>query len=366
MYSTLFKSFHCRSLNTRNRFVMAPMTRSFSPGGTPAQANADYYRRRAEGGVGLIVSEGIGIERPASRSDPNVPVFYGEAALGGWKQIIDAVHSAGGVMMPQLWHVGAFPDAAHAGKFPVALEGPSGLLKADTPTGQPMTVADIDSTLDGYARAAGLAQQLGFDGVEFHAAHGYLIDQFFWAETNRRDDRYGGGTHAQRNRFALELLGRVRQAVGNDFALSFRISQWKIQQFEARMAETPAELEQWLLPLAEAGVDLFHCSQRRFWEPEFPGSDLNFAGWVKKVTGRPTITVGSVGLSNDFLTALIQGEPSHTASLDELARRFDRGDFDLVAVGRAILADPAWATKVRDNREAELVEFSRSALASLY
>jgi 2,4-dienoyl-CoA reductase-like NADH-dependent reductase (Old Yellow Enzyme family) len=114
----------------------------------------------------------------------------------------------------------------------------------------------------------------------------------------------------------------------------------------------------------QAGVDLFHCSQRRFWDPAFAGSDLNFSGWAKKLTGKPTITVGSIGLSGDFLAAF-RGEAATPSSLDELLRRFDRGDFDLVAVGRPLLADPRWARKIREGRSSELRGFGKEALATL-
>jgi 2,4-dienoyl-CoA reductase-like NADH-dependent reductase (Old Yellow Enzyme family) len=130
------------------------------------------------------------------------------------------------------------------------------------------------------------------------------------------------------------------------------------------MAKTPEEMGAWLNLLADAGIDIFHCSQRRFWEPEFEGSDLNFAGWAKKLTGKPTITVGSVGLSGEFMAAFA-GESSEPSPLDELLRRYDRGDFDLVAVGRPILADPEWVKKIKDGRTSELKGFSKEALAQL-
>jgi 2,4-dienoyl-CoA reductase-like NADH-dependent reductase (Old Yellow Enzyme family) len=152
--------------------------------------------------------------------------------------------------------------------------------------------------------------------------------------------------------------------VGPDFPICLRISQWKLQDFTARLATTPAEMEAWLAPLVQAGVDIFHCSQRRFWDPEFTDSDLNFAGWAKKLTGKATITVGSIGLSGDFLAAF-QGEASTPSSLDELLRRFDRGDFDLVAVGRALIADESWTRKIDEGRTSELRGFSKEALATL-
>src|ERR1017187_8280911 len=105
----LFQPFRLKSLELKNRIVMAPMTRSFSPGGVPGSDVADYYARRAEGEVGLILSEGTVVNRPASSYDPNIPHFYGKKPLRGWKSVIDKVHAAGGVMAPQLWHVGVVP-----------------------------------------------------------------------------------------------------------------------------------------------------------------------------------------------------------------------------------------------------------------
>jgi 2,4-dienoyl-CoA reductase-like NADH-dependent reductase (Old Yellow Enzyme family) len=160
-------------------------------------------------------------------------------------------------------------------------------------------------------------------------------------------------------------LRAVRAAVGPDYPMIIRLSQWKLQDFTVQLAKTPQEMEAWLRPLADAGADMFHCSQRRFWESEFEGSDLNFAGWAKKLIGKPTITVGSVGLTGEF-TAAFGGESSKPASLDELLRRLDRGDFDLVAVGRALLNDPQWVLKIRDARQAELQDFSPAALATLF
>jgi 2,4-dienoyl-CoA reductase-like NADH-dependent reductase (Old Yellow Enzyme family) len=104
---TLFRPFDLKGLTLPNRVVMAPMTRSFSPGGVATEDVAAYYRRRAENQVGLIISEGTGVARPASLNDPDIPRFHGEAELNAWKTVIDQVHAVGGLMAPQLWHVGA-------------------------------------------------------------------------------------------------------------------------------------------------------------------------------------------------------------------------------------------------------------------
>jgi len=360
----LFQPFRLKSLELKNRIVMAPMTRSFSPGGVPAANVADYYARRAKDEVGLIVSEGTVVNRPASSNDPGIPRFSGAKPLSGWKTVIDRVHAAGGLMAPQLWHMGVVAPKETGWLPPAPFEGPSGYVAQGKLGGVAMTETDIAETVQAFAQAAAAAKALGFDAVEIHGAHGYLIDQFFWHPTNQRTDRYGGKTLAERTLFAVELIRAVRQAVGADFPICLRISQWKLQDFAAKLATTPKEMEAWLFPLVAAGVDVFHCSQRRFWEPEFPESDLNFAGWAKKLTGKPTITVGSVGLSGDFLAAF-RGESSTPSQLDELLRRYDRGDFDLVAVGRALLADAGWAQKIHEGHSSELIGFSKEALATL-
>ena len=364
----LFRPFTYKSLTLPNRIVMAPMTRSFSPGHQPTAEVAAYYRRRAENDVGLILTEGTGIERPASLNDPDVPMFHGEA-LGGWGRVVEAVHDAGGLIAPQLWHVGSARNARTEWRAPGPVDSPSGLSSPGKKFGDAMSDADVGDAIAAFARAAADAERLGFDAIELHGAHGYLIDQFFWAGTNERDaGAHGGPTIGERSQFAAEILRAVRAAVSDDFVVIIRLSQWKQQDFSARLAETPAEMEQWLQPLADAGADIFHCSQRRFWEPEFPevdGSALNFAGWARKITGQPTITVGSVGLSGEFISAF-GGESSDPASLDQLVERLERDEFDLVAVGRALLQDPEWVVKVRDGRSSELKSFQAAAMATLY
>ncbi len=343
---------------------MAPMTRSFSPGGVPTADVAAYYSRRAAAEVGLILSEGTVIDRVSSSNDPNIPHFYGDKALAGWKEVINSVHHAGGSMGPQIWHMGIM-DNHQSGWLPSApFEGPSDLNRPGFSNGVAMTPADIEEAIKAYGKAAAAAKRLGFDCVEVHGAHGYLIDQFFWQETNNRTDNYGGKTLAERTRFAMEVIKEVRKQVGADFTIILRLSQWKPADYTFQLAKTPQDMDSWLQPLVDAGVDIFHCSQRRFWEPEFEGSDLNFAGWAKKITGKPTITVGSVGLSGEFLAAF-KGESSEPSSLEELMRRMDRGDFDLVAVGRPLLADSKWVQKIREERNAELKGFSRAALMQL-
>lgn len=362
--STLFSPFTLNKLRLDNRIVMAPMTREFSPNQVPDENVAHYYRRRAEGGTGLIITEGTTVNDPVSSMSDNIPAFHGEAALAGWKRVVEEVHAAGGRIFPQLWHVGIVRDPAKTGQPELASASPSGLLAPGNKVAEPLTELQIQSLIASFATAAADAQRLGFDGIEIHGAHGYLIDQFFWEGLNQRTDHWGGSM-ANRGRFAAEIIKAARAATGPDFPIILRYSQWKQQDFNAKLASTPGQLEQFLAPLCEAGLDGFHCSTRRYWEAEFTGSDLNLAGWTKKITGKPCITVGSVGLSADFIGALVMKESSPIRAIDDLVERLERGEFDLVAVGRALLQDPQWPIKIRDGRYESIRDFDSEALASL-
>ncbi len=198
--------------------------------------------------------------------------------------------------------------------------------------------------------------------MEIHAAHGYLFDQFFWEGTNRRDDRYGGSLR-NRIRLAVDTVAEMRRATGPSFPISLRISQWKIQDFGAKLFRTPAELEAFTGPLVDAGVDVFHCSQRRFWEGEF-GSDRNLAAWAREVSGKPAISVGSVAMTGEHIDTLM-GQSSQVAGIDRLLEVMERGDFDMIGVGRGLLVDPEWPRKVRAGRLDQLLPWNPEALKSL-
>lgn len=360
----LFNPFKLNKLRLPNRIIMAPMTRAFSPNGIPGPNVVQYYLRRAENGVGLIITEGTVINHPAAADNPNVPHFYGPA-LEGWSAVAEQVHAAGGLIFPQLWHVGMTRQIGQGPNPDSSPVGPSGLDLSGNPVTEPMSESEIHAVIEAYAHAAADAKRLGFDGVEIHGAHGYLIDQFFWQQTNRRSDRYGGEDWTGRTRFGAEVIAAVRKAVGPDFPIVLRISQWKTSFYGAKMADTPEQLAAFLAPLTAAGVDAYHCSTRRFWEPEFEGSDLNLAGWVRSLTGKPTITVGSVGLSEEFMSSLATGKVTQSVGLERLIDRLIFNEFDLVAVGRSLLADPEWVMKVKSGRLNELRPFTAASLRTL-
>jgi 2,4-dienoyl-CoA reductase-like NADH-dependent reductase (Old Yellow Enzyme family) len=355
--SNLFQPVSLSSLHLRNHFAMAPMTRVKSPGGIPNDENVEYYRQRAAGGVGLIISEGTLVRGPAAGPSPDIPRMYGDASAEGWAKVVAAVHAEGGSMAPQLWHLGVARGAASAFEPEEQTVSPSGVDPDGVPTGRVATRDDLDAIVASFVESATMAKAIGFDGIELHGAHGYLLDQFLWERTNHRDDEYGGSIE-RRSAFPAEVVAAVRNAVGPDFPIIFRYSQWKGTDYEALLATTPAELEQVLAPLVGAGVDIFHVSTRRHWVPGFPGDPTGLAGWTKRVTGRPVITVGSVGVETVFRS---EDEAVPLTSRERfrlLEEQFDRGEFDLVALGRALLSDPAWVAKAGAGRWDEIEAFS--------
>jgi 2,4-dienoyl-CoA reductase-like NADH-dependent reductase (Old Yellow Enzyme family) len=381
LVAPLFQPLQIRGVALKNRVVMAPMTRGFSPGGIPGNDVAAYYRRRVEGETGLLITEGVGVDHPAALGDAglnesNLPHMYGAEALAGWRRAVAGVHEAGGIIFPQLWHQGAMrkagtgphPDVPSC--RPSGLWGPTGrttsLVAEDVaafavPTA-PMTDNDIADVIAAYGRSAAHAVDVGFDGIAVHGAHGYMPDNFLWEETNRRSDRWGGD-RARRSRFAVEIVKTIRAAIGSSRPIVFRFSQWKQQDFRARLANTPQELEEILGPLAAAGVDVFDASVRYFNRAEFDGSPLNLAGWAKKVTGKLSMAVGGIGLDKGYYDSQRDGASRPAHNFEPLLERFARGEFDLVEVGRSLLHDPQWTYKVRVGED--LQPFSEESLKVL-
>jgi N-ethylmaleimide reductase len=217
----LFDAFSLRATKLRNRTVMSPLTRSrASDNNTPNSLMAEYYAQRAS--AGLIITEGTS-PSPNGLGYARIPGLFNDAQVQGWKLVTDAVHAKGGKIVVQLMHTGR---VTHQANLPAGAEvlGPSpeacpGQMWTDTQGSQPhtppraMTEADIQAAIGEYATAARLAIQAGFDGIELHAANGYLLEQFLNANVNRRTDGYGG-TAEGRNRLVLEVARAAVKEIG--------------------------------------------------------------------------------------------------------------------------------------------------------
>lgn len=360
----LFAPANVLNLSLKSRVVMSSMSRYRSPGGIPDAANVEYYRRRAAAGVGLILSEATYIDHRGAPVYVDVPHFYGDEALEGWGRVLEAVHAEGTRMMPQIWHVGAARALGSPPDPSVPGYGPASVRREGREVVVAMTQEDIEDVAASYARGAEAARELGFDGVAIHGAHGYLIDQFLWAKTNTRQDRYGGSLE-NRCRLGVEIVRAIRAAVGPDFPVVLRFSQWKATDYEARIADTPDELAAILRHFTEAGVDMFDVSTRRFYQSAFEGDPRSLAAWTRELGGRPVIAVGSIGLDQPHQSKVYRTAANVAANVTDLTVVHDaltRGDFDLAAVGRALLADARWPEKARRGAFGEINPFTRDAM----
>ena len=358
----LFEPYKLKNITLRNRVAMAPMTRSQSPGGIPTNDVVEYYKRRAKAEVGLIITEGVEVSHKASSAYPNVPRLDSDKARDGWKKVIDGIKENNGHVVAQLWHCGGFRKLGMSPNPEVPGHTASGLIRPGKRVAHAMTTIDIEETVSAYAGDAKICEEIGFDGVEIHGAHGYLIDNFLWDGTNDRDDSFGGSIETRSN-LATSIIKAIRSNVSDKFIVGLRFSQWKQQDYTARLATNPDDLFKVLSGPCNAGLDYLHSSMRRFWESEFEGSDENLAYWTKKLTNIPTISVGSVGLDGDFTDMMA---PAKTASIDKALQDINEHKYDMVAVGRALLSDHEWVIKMKEGRLKDINPYSKESLLEMY
>ena len=318
-----------------NRLVVAPLSRvSTSGDGVPTQQMRDYYGTFADGGFGLVITEGIYPIGPGAQGYADQPALGNEAQLDGWRSVVEAVHDRGALIVAQLMHAGALSQVLQrtVGPSPHAPRGhmlPEYGGSGPFPIPTELTQAQIDEIVAGFAASATLARAAGFDGVEVHAAHGYLLDQFLTDYTNDRTDAYGGSPGA-RSRLTGEVLGAVRTSTGGRLAIGLRLSQAKIND-SRHMWRDEGEATQILSTATAAGPDYVHlAAEGRPWTESGRAADGTALGpLARAVSGVPVMVNG--GLHDPALA-------------DEVLRT---GQADLVSIGRGALADPHWPIKVR-------------------
>ncbi|GGD84164.1 oxidoreductase [Paenibacillus nasutitermitis] len=344
VYSNLFSPFQAGSLKLSNRAVLSPMTRtSAEASGLANDHMVRYYTRFAKGGFGLIITEGIYPDATNSRSYENQPGLANEAQAESWRPVIQAVHRERGKIVAQLMHAGALVQ--HNGFEPVApsavkpvgtmLEDHGGSGEFAVP--RAMTQEEIRNSIDSFALAALRAKQVGFDGVEVHAANGYLLDQFITDYTNHRTDEYGGSTE-RRLRLVVEVLKAIRAAVGPDYTVGVRISQGKVNDFHHKWAKGEADAKIIFEQLAAASPNYIHTTEYRAYAPAFAEDGPTLAELAKRYSNLPVIANGNLG------------EPERAAQL------LETGDADLVSIGTSALVNPDWANKVKEGKELKLFD----------
>ncbi len=360
----LFQPVKFGDLSLRNRVVMAPMTRRMAKeDGIATPEIVEYYRRRAKHEVGLIISEGTGIDGKHAYDTLTVPRFETDEQLAAWKKVVDAVHEEGGAFAPQLWHTGmraVNPIGPCDDQLP---DRPDGTKR---PPVRAMVDEDFEQVLSAFAHSAESAKEIGCDALEIHGAHGYLLDSFLSASTNWRTDEYGGSVE-NRMRFPLQVVKVVRQALGPNFPIIYRFSQWKMDNYEEMKFRNPEELSVWVNALKKAGVDILHVSTRRAIDPAFSDveGDMSLAGWSQKLSGLPTIAVGSVSVT----LSMDQSYGKDISATDDPSPAInlvENEEVEMLAVGRALISNPDWVQITRDKGWQHLKPYDKSLLEKLY
>ncbi|MBT2551022.1 tRNA-dihydrouridine synthase [Arthrobacter sp. ISL-65] len=340
-YTPLWSPTLIGSTELDNRVALAPMTRiSATEDGHATEIMASYYRTFARGGFGLLITEGIYPDTAHSQGYHYQPGIATEEQAQSWAKVVDGVHTAGSKIFAQLMHAGA---QSQGNRFVGSSVGPSavapkgeqlGFYRGEGPYPVPseITAAQMEEVRDGFVTAALHAQQAGFDGVEIHGANGYLLDQFLTEYLNQRDDNYGGSPE-NRVRFAAEICRDVRQTVGPGMTVGIRISQSKVSDNDHKWSGGVQEAEVIFASLGATGIDFVHTTEYRATEPAFRDAEETLAALAKQYSGVPVIANGKLDDPDTAVSMLAEGSA------------------DVVALGKAALANRNWPHLVRNNLE---------------
>ncbi len=338
-YSKLFEQTKLENLQLKTRTAMAPMTRCFADDetGVVNKEIAQYYRRRAKDGIGLIISEGVVISDRA-KGNPGVPGIYTREQVEAWKEVTNAVHEEDGTIIAQIWHVGRLshhelikgqqPQAPSA----IAADGQVPRFRKPYETPEEMTKEDIKEVVSQYAQAAKNAIEAGFDGVEIHGAHGYLIDQFNSEFSNKRTDEYGGDLK-QRLTFMKEVISAVIDAIGAERVV-IRFSPHKVDAPDYRWDDVEKAIQTYVEAFKQVGVKIIHPSMLNFYEDVKDGKSLYEI--VRNYWSGPIIGVGDL-------------------TPDSAERALEAGWIDVAAIGRPLIANPDYLHRIKQNEP--LVEY---------
>ncbi len=315
-----------------NRLVVAPMTRvSAGADGTPTPAMAEYYQRFAVGGFGMVITEGIYTDGRFSQGYLNQPGLVTPEHVTGWRPVTAAVRRTGTRIVAQLMHAGAL---SQGNRYRAVTAGPSAVRpkgekmpeyggRGRWPTPEEMSAEEIAEVVAGFTAAAGSAHRAGFDGVEVHAANGYLLDQFLTDYTNRRDDDYGGSV-AHRIRLTSEVIAAIKREVPDGFWVGVRLSQTKINDFAYRWPGGAEDATVIFESVTRAGADFLHvASEGRDWiETARLDNGATITALAREVSGLPVIANGRMH------------------DLDQAADVIGDGHADLLSFARSALANP--------------------------
>jgi 2,4-dienoyl-CoA reductase-like NADH-dependent reductase (Old Yellow Enzyme family) len=336
-HEPLFKPATIGRVDLKNRVALAPMTRvSATAEGLATDRMASYYGVYADGGFGLLITEGIYVDEQASQGYLFQPGIATPAHAEAWKPVVERVHAAGAKIFAQLLHAGSQSQGnphttmtlAPSAVRPKGEQLPMYRGSGPFPTPEAMTAEQIHQVRQAFVTSARLARDAGFDGVEIHGANGYLLDQFLTDYMNSRTDQYGGSV-VNRARLAAEISRDVAAAVGSEIATGIRISQGKVSDNHHRWAGGEDDAAIIFSALAETGIDYIHTTEYRALAPAFDGAPKTFAELAKQHSGLPIIVNGHLDDPRDAATVI------------------ESGTADIVALAKPALANRNWPHRVR-------------------
>ncbi|SEO60644.1 2,4-dienoyl-CoA reductase [Halogranum amylolyticum] len=349
----LFESFEFDDVSLDNRVGLAPMTRtSATDDGRATEQMARYYAKFARGGFSFLVSEGVYTDFEYSQGYLNQPGLVSDEQVEAWGQVTDAVHEADAPIFAQLMHAGAISQGnPHAddtvGPSAVKPEGEQSELyggEGAFPVPRELTAADLADVRDSFVAAAENARTAGFDGVELHAANGYLLNEFLAADANRREDEYGGDVES-RVRFPSEVLEAVREQLPEKFVVGVRVSQEKVNDETYRWPGAEDDAEVIFSALSAAGADYVHVTGSDATAPAFGDDGPTLADLAVEYSDADTAVVANGGL----------GDPA-------AARRMLDAGADLLTLGTSALSNPDWPQRVAAGDDPDPFDFEEILL----
>ncbi|NIK70255.1 NADH:flavin oxidoreductase [Paenibacillus sp. BK720] len=333
----LLSTYNLGNLTLKNRVVLAPMTRiSAEKNGNATDRMARYYESFAAGGFGLVITEGTYPDEEYSQAYIGEPGIANAEHVRAWKQVTEAVHAKGGKIILQIAHAGALSmgniykkgTVAPSAVKPLGEQSPAFGGEGEYLTPKELRLEEIKAIIAGFAEAALRAEQAGFDGVEVHAASGYLLDEFLTDFTNLRQDEYGGSTE-NRVRFVTEIIRAVKEKVGQRLVVGVRISQAKANYFVHKWANGEEDARIIFEAIGAEKPDYIHITEYNALLPAFGDSGSTLAELAKKYGNTTVIANGQLDQPEDAERALEAGS-------------------DLISLGKAALANHDWVFKAEN------------------
>ena len=332
----VFSPFELKNYRLKNRLGVAAMTRMSSPGDSiPRKDVLEFLVRRAKNGAAIVFTEGIVTDYESAQGYPRQARLLTQRQIDAWRPVVKAIKDAGAVAVAQLFHCGrvAWPEVNPAGRViapsAIAPKPKNPLTGKPYPVPDEMSRFDIEHVVNGFVETAKGAMAAGFDGVEVHGAHGYLITQFLSTDSNSRSDEYGGSVE-NRFRIARDIIRAVRSVVPDERLVTFRISNWGIADMDVSLFQSKEEWQGMIRLLSAEPVDAISVSTYVYDAKAF-GTEKTMAGLTREVTTLPLMVCGKI---------------YDRATCEDALR-----DADIALSAKSILLNPNWVEDVRQGKK---------------